>query len=235
VYGAGLDGYVTEESPVDPQTAYARCKVLVERDLTGLARDEFSPTFLRNATAFGPSPRMRFDLVLNNLAGWARTTGEIRLTSDGTPWRPLVHVRDIAEAIARTLEAPRETVHNQVFNVGDTRQNYRVREIAEIVAGVFPACRLSVGCSDGDNRSYRVAFDRIGQLLPGFECSWSAEQGARELAELFERIHLSKEDFQSAAFTRLKQLKQLLAADRLDANLFWKEGVDSVQPALAEG
>lgn len=124
VYGVGSDDYQVEESPTNPQTAYAQCKVLVERDLSKMADDDFSPTFLRNATAFGPSPRMRFDLVVNNLAGLAWTTREIRMTSDGTPWRPLVHVRDICEAVACCLEAPRDVVHNQIFNVGDNTANY---------------------------------------------------------------------------------------------------------------
>lgn len=141
VYGVGTDDHKTEESDVNPQTAYAECKALVERELFEMADDSFSPVFLRNATAYGPSPRMRFDLVLNNLAGLAWTTGEIRMTSDGTPWRPLVHVLDICQAIACCLEAPREAVHNQIFNVGCDEENYRVREIASIVARVFP--RLS--------------------------------------------------------------------------------------------
>ena len=143
VYGVGAESYQTEASAPHPQTAYAKCKVLVERDLAAMADDDFSPTFLRNATAYGPSPRMRFDLVLNNLAALAWTTGEIKMTSDGTPWRPLVHVLDICEAIACTLEAPREVIHNEIFNVGDTRENYQVKEIAQIVAETFPGCQLT--------------------------------------------------------------------------------------------
>lgn len=222
VYGLGAADLCTEATPVDPQTAYARCKVLVERDVAWLADDDFSPTFLRNATAFGPSPRMRFDIVLNNLAGLAWTTGEIKLRSDGTPWRPLVHVRDICKAVRCVLEAPRDAIHNQVFNVGDTSQNYRVREIAEIVSEAFPGCRLSVGSSDGDNRSYRVSFDKINSRLPGFGCDWDAVAGARELAELFERIDLSREMFESRPFTRLKQLTYLLEQGQLDRELFWR-------------
>lgn len=158
VYGVAAGDFVTEESPVNPQTAYAACKTLVERDVREMAGPGFSPTFLRNATAFGASPRMRFDIVLNNLAGLAWTAGRITLTSDGTPWRPLVHALDICQAVARVLAAPREVVHAQVFNVGDTAHNYRVREIAEAVAEVFEGCELSFGRSDGDNRSYRVSF-----------------------------------------------------------------------------
>lgn len=223
VYGVGPETAATEESPTAPQTAYARCKVLVERAVAALADDGFSPTFLRNATAFGPSPRMRFDLVLNNLAGWAWTTGAIRMTSDGSPWRPLVHVRDLCEAIACCLEAPREAVHAEVFNVGDDRQNYRVREIAAIVAEAFPGCHLQVGRSDGDTRSYRVSFEKIRARLPGFRCRRDASEGARELRELFAAIGLTRELFESRAFTRLKQLEHLLREGRLDGRLFWRD------------
>ena len=154
------DAEITEESAVNPQTAYAICKTLVEKDVKSLAADSFSPTFLRNATAYGASPRMRFDIVLNNLAGLAWTTGEIKMTSDGSPWRPLVHALDICKAIACTLEAPRDIVHNQIFNVGDTAHNYQVKEIAQIVAEAFPGCQLSFERSGGDNRSYRVSFEK---------------------------------------------------------------------------
>jgi nucleoside-diphosphate-sugar epimerase len=222
VYGVASDAVRTEESETNPQTAYAECKLLVERDLSRMADDGFSPTFLRNATAFGPSPRMRFDLVLNNLAGLAWTTGQIKMTSDGTPWRPLVHVLDICEAIACTLEAPREVVHNQVFNVGDTKQNYQVREIAEIVAQAFPGCDLVFGASSGDTRSYRVSFDKINSRLPGFRCQRDAVAGARELRELFERIKLSREPFEFRAFTRLKQLEYLVRTQQIDARFFWR-------------
>src|SRR6516165_4809516 len=145
VYGVSGDDFVTEESPVNPQTAYGICKTSVERDLASLAGKHFAPTFMRNATAYGASPRMRFDIVLNNLAGLAWTTKEIKMTSDGTPWRPLVHGLDIARAIIAVLQAPAEAIHNEVFNVGDTSHNYRVREIAEVVGEVFPGCRVSFG------------------------------------------------------------------------------------------
>jgi nucleoside-diphosphate-sugar epimerase len=222
VYGVGADDIKTEASEPNPQTAYAHCKVLVERDVARLADDRFSPTFLRNATAFGPSPRMRFDIVLNNLAGLAWTTGQIRMTSDGSPWRPLVHVLDICAAIACTLEAPREIVHNQIFNVGDSAQNYRVREIAEIVADAFPGCDLVFGANDSDNRSYRVSFDKIASLLPGFACQRDATAGARELRALFDRIGLTREQFESRLYTRLKQLTHLLHTDQIDAEFFWR-------------
>jgi nucleoside-diphosphate-sugar epimerase len=222
VYGIG-DGkdYKTEQAQVNPQTAYAKCKVLVERDLTALASDNFSPTFLRNATAFGPSPRMRFDIVLNNLAGFAWTTKEIKMTSDGTPWRPLVHVLDISQAVARTLEAPRQIVHNQIFNVGSTAQNYQVREIAQIVGDNFPGCKVSFGNSDGDNRSYRVNFDKINAILPGFKCAWDVAAGARELYELFRGIDMTRETFEFHAYTRLRELQHLLRTGQIDGDFFW--------------
>lgn len=223
VYGIGEEGEVkTEDSPPSPQTAYAECKVLVEHDLATLADSTFSPTFLRNATAFGPSPRQRFDVVLNNLAGLAWTTGRITMTSDGTPWRPLVHILDIADAVACVLAAPVEAIHNQVFNVGDSNQNYRVREIAEIVASAFPGCALSFGTSDADNRSYRVDFTKIATQLPGFRCTRDAAFGARQLRAVFERIGMTAEIFQAAPYTRLKMLQQLIATGQLDADFFWK-------------
>jgi nucleoside-diphosphate-sugar epimerase len=221
VYGAGLGDFKSEESETNPQTAYARCKVLVERDLSVMADDCFSPTFLRNATAYGPSPRMRFDLVLNNLAGLAWTTQRITMTSDGTPWRPLVHVRDIAHAVACALESPRSAIHNQIFNVGKTSDNYRVREIAEIVGSTFSGCSLSFGNSDGDNRSYRVCFDKVNSTLPNFRCRHDVESGAGELKALFENIAMSQEQFEFRGFTRLEQLKHLIKTRKIDEQFFW--------------
>lgn len=222
VYGVASDSSKTEESETNPQTVYAQCKVLDEHILSEMADDVFSPTVLRNATAYGPSPRMRFDLVLNNLTGLAWTSGEIRMISDGTPWRPLVHVLDICEAIACSLEAPREIVHNQIFNVGDTKHNYQIKEIAQIVSEVFPGCNLILGTNSGDNRSYRVSFDKIASRLPGFRCRRDAFAGATELRELFERINMSREVFECRAFTRLKQLKYLVETQQIDENFFWR-------------
>ncbi|MBE9016331.1 NAD-dependent dehydratase [Chroococcidiopsis sp. CCALA 051] len=223
VYGVATEGDVTEASPVNPQTAYAECKALVERDLTAMADDSFSPTFMRNATAFGASPRMRFDIVLNNLAGLAWTTKEIKMTSDGTPWRPLVHALDICKAIICALEAPRDIIHNQIFNVGDTAHNYQVREIAEIVAEAFPGCQVSFGDSGSDNRSYRVSFEKINSTLPGFKCEWDARRGAKQLFELFSGIQMTADVFTSRGFTRLKQLEYLLQTGQLDKDFFWNQ------------
>jgi nucleoside-diphosphate-sugar epimerase len=166
---------------------------------------------------------MRFDLVVNNLSGLAWTEREIAVMSDGTPWRPLVHVKDICKAIVCALEAPRTLVQNQVFNVGDTDLNYRVKEIAGVVADTFPGCRLSFGSNGADKRSYRVSFDKINSGLPGFRCEWDARRGAEELREIFTSISLSPDRFRSRAFTRLKQIKHLLDNREIDENFFWRD------------
>jgi nucleoside-diphosphate-sugar epimerase len=221
VYGVSEGDEVTEESCVNPRTAYAICKTLVERDVKQLARKGFSTTFMRNATAYGASPRMRFDIVLNNLAGLAWTTNEIKMTSDGTPWRPLIHGLDIARAIIAVLQAPTEAIHNEVFNVGDTSHNYRVREIAEVVGEVFPGCRVSFGAPGQDNRSYRVSFQKIRKHLAGFRCAWDARRGAKQLYDLFRRIDMTKEVFEYRTFTRLKQLEYLIRTQQIDPQFFW--------------
>jgi nucleoside-diphosphate-sugar epimerase len=223
VYGVADDSRpMTELSPLNPQTTYARCKTLVERDVGAMASRDFSPTFLRNATAYGASPRMRFDIVLNNLCGIAATTGKIAMTSDGTPWRPLVHVLDICEAVAKVLEAPHDCVHAEIFNVGHDADNFQVREIAEIVADVYPGCEVTFGPAGGDNRSYRVDFAKIQERLPGFRCAWTARTGARQLHDVFERIGLDRVTFDARPFTRLKQLKYLMTSGQLDERLFWR-------------
>jgi nucleoside-diphosphate-sugar epimerase len=222
VYGAASDGSARDErSPTNPLTAYAKCKVLVERDVGAMADAQFSPVFLRNSTAFGASPRMRFDIVLNNLAGLACATREIAMTSDGTPWRPLVHIADISQAIQLALEAPREAIHNEIFNVGDDAQNYRIREVAEIVGRVFRGCSVSFGDNRGDNRSYRISFEKIRRHLPGFKCRWSAERGAQQLHEVFSRVGFGDETFRFRAFTRLAQLKHLIATQQIDKDFYW--------------
>ncbi len=221
VYGIGNGEYKTEESETKPQTAYAECKVRVERDIAAMADDNFSPVFLRNATAFGPSPRMRFDIVLNNLSGLAWTTGEIKMISDGLPWRPLVHIKDISKAIDCVLRAPREVIHNEVLNVGDTNENYQVREIAKTVSEAFPGCKISFGDNDGDNRSYRVSFEKIHEKLPDFSCEYTISKGAEELYTIFSKIDLDNQTFEGRPYTRLKQLKYLLASNQLDEDLYW--------------
>lgn len=222
VYGVGdPNGFVDESSPVNPQTAYAECKVKVERDVQPMTDKDFTPCFLRNATAYGASPRMRFDIVLNDLSGLAWTTKEIKLLSDGTPWRPLVHALDICQAIDHALKAPTEVIGGQIFNVGSSDQNYRVLQIAQIVAAEFPGCTLSVGAPSADNRSYRVNFDKIGKLLPEFKCEWTAEKGAAQLHQVFAQTGMTPETFKSEPYTRLKMLMKLKELSLLDPKLYW--------------
>jgi nucleoside-diphosphate-sugar epimerase len=221
VYGVASEGDVTEESPVNPQSAYAVCKTLVERDLKEMADENFSPVFFRNATAFGASPRQRFDLVVNNLCGLAWTTGQIKMSSDGTPWRPLVHGLDICHAIICALDAPLEATHKQVFNIGDTKQNYRIREVAEIIGKVFTGCNVMFGTNGSDNRSYRVSFEKAAKGLPGFRCEWDVEKGVRQFHELFKRIDLTPEIFNHRGFTRLKQLEHLIRTRQIDKDFYW--------------
>lgn len=222
VYGVATDGDVTEETPTNPQTAYAICKAYCERDILPLADKDFSPVFFRNATAFGASPRQRFDLVLNNLCGWAATINEIKMTSDGSPWRPLVHGLDIGKAICCALDAPVEAIHGEILNIGSSEQNYRVREIAEIVAGAFPGCVTTFGTQGSDNRSYKVSFAKLAKHLPDFSCDWNAERGAAQFHELFQRIDFSTEDFNHRAFTRLKQLEYLIRTSQIDQDFYWR-------------
>jgi len=233
IYGSHGGEAKNETSATDPQTAYARCKLLVENDVRPLTDSHFAPVFLRNATAFGASPRQRFDIVLNNLAGFAFTTGEIRVMSDGTPWRPLVHIEDICQAILCALDAPHAAVAGESFNVGDDAMNYRVRDIAEIVADAFPGCRLTLGASNGDTRSYQVSFSKIRKHMPAFRCRWDARRGAAQLRAVFERIGFDKTMFDAAPFTRLSELKYLRGTEQLDSALYWTSVERTVQAAAA--
>jgi nucleoside-diphosphate-sugar epimerase len=231
VYGAGSDDIKTEESTPNPQTAYAECKLLCEQELVGLTDERFAGTMLRNATAFGASPRMRFDIVLNNLAGLAWTAGEISMTSDGTPWRPLVHILDICRAFELTLKAPTTVIEGQILNVGADDQNYRIRDIANIIADVFPDCRTSFGSPSTDNRSYRVSFAKIRRLLPDYSCAFSADRGARQLRGLFERISMTPNIFRASPFTRLSELRHLVETKQIDARFFWTPMVNYLESA----
>jgi len=224
MYGAGGgDTPLTEESPLQPISAYAVSKVEAERDIAEMADDRFSPVFLRNATAYGVSPRMRFDLVLNNLVGWAFTTGKVRILSDGTPWRPLVHVEDIARAMVAFLEAPREDVHNRTFNVGITSQNFQVRDIAQVVQETVPGCVIEYAGQTGpDPRNYRVDFERIRQTLPAFSPKWTLEKGAQQVYEACRAVGLTFEQFQSRTYSRVQQLRYLLNCQALDRSLRWR-------------
>jgi nucleoside-diphosphate-sugar epimerase len=227
MYGAtGGDELLNEENEFRPVTPYARSKVLVEQDVVKLADANFSPTFLRNATAYGVSPRLRFDLVLNNLVAWAFTTGRIYIKSDGTPWRPIVHIEDISRAFIAVLNAPRELVHCQAFNVGRTDENYQIRDLAEIVNETVPGCRVEYA-KDGspDTRCYRVDFGKITRVLPAFKPQWTARKGAKELYAAVQRVGLQLGDFEGPRYKRISHIQQLLASGRLDANLRWREPV----------
>lgn len=219
VYGVG-DGCCTEQSSVNPQTEYARCKVLCERDVAALSDDDFSPVFLRNATAYGFSPRMRFDIVANNLAGLAWTQKHIAMVSDGSPWRPMVHVMDICEAVYASVSAHRSLVHNQIYNVGHSEENYRIRQIAELLSDAFPGCHVSSGPSGGDNRTYQVDFGKISRELD-FSCHRRLTRWVGYLADFCDRIQLTRENFETPAYTRLKRIKQLLQQEMLDDHLYW--------------
>jgi nucleoside-diphosphate-sugar epimerase len=221
VYGASGSEPSREGDPTDPLTAYAKCKVLVERDVSALANDGFSPTFMRNATAYGASPRQRFDLVVNDLAATAFLYGEIRMASDGTPWRPFVHILDIAQAVACILESPLDVVHNEIFNVGSDQQNYQVRQIAEIVAARAPGCALQFGEQGGDKRDYRVDFAKITQALPSFKCVWDVDRGVQELLDVFRQVGLDEDMYRWRGHTRLKQIKHLLATGQVNDLLVW--------------
>ena len=224
-YGKAGDDLVDETAELHPITAYAISKVRVEQDLSRLADDHFSPTYLRNATAYGVSPRLRFDLVLNNLTAWAYAKGRVHIKSDGTPWRPIVHIEDIARAFLAVLGAPREVVHNEALNVGQTDENYRIRQLAEIVQDVVPGSRIDYAEGGGpDPRCYRVDFGKIRRLLPEFKPQWNARRGAEELYDAYRRGGLVIEDCEGPRFKRIDHLKELLAAGRLDATLRWTTG-----------
>jgi nucleoside-diphosphate-sugar epimerase len=231
-YGAGGDDWLTEESSFNPVTPYGHSKVLVEQDVAKLADSSFSPTFLRNATAYGVSPRLRFDLVLNNLVAWAFTTGKVLLKSDGTPWRPIVHIEDISRAFMAVLEAPRDAIHNEAFNVGRNEDNYQIRELAQMAAETVPGSYVEFARDAGDEirkkfdvgkdaRNYRVDCNKILRALPNFQPQWNARKGAQELYEAYKAVGVTLEDFEGPRYQRIAHIKKLLASGRLSNELRW--------------
>lgn len=223
MYGAaGGDDILTEDAPLRPLTAYAVSKVRTEEDVSKLADTAFSPVFMRNATAYGASPRLRADVVLNNLVCWAHTTGRIRLMSDGSAWRPIVHVEDIARAFAAALVAPREAIHDQAFNVGASGENYQVRELAEIVRSTVPGCSVEYAKEAGaDPRSYRVDFSRLARTFPELNPLWTASAGAKDLHAALQEAGVTLSDFQGRRYIRLAQIKHLMGLGLLDPTLRW--------------
>ncbi len=232
-YGAGVEDYLDETSAFNPVTPYGRSKVMVEQDVSKMADDNFSPTFLRSGTAYGMSPRLRFDLVLNNLAAWAYTTGTVLLKSDGTPWRPIVHIQDMSRAFIAVLEAPRDKVHNEAFNVGRSTENYQIREIATIVAEAVPGSNVEYAANakdakkdfnvGADKRDYRVNCDKIAETLPNYQPQWTARKGAQELYEAYKRVDLQPNEYEGPRYRRLKHIKKLLDEGKLDLNLRWTQ------------
>ncbi len=222
-YGAGGDNMLTETSPFNPVTPYGESKVLVEKDVAQLADDNFSPTFLRNATAYGVSPRLRFDLVLNNLIAWAFTTGKVFIKSDGTPWRPIVHIADISRAFIAVMSAPLEKIHNEAFNVARNEDNYRIREIADIVAETVPNCKIEYASdASPDLRNYRVDASKIINTLPNFKPEWNVRKGAKELYETYKSIGLTLEEFEGIKYQRIAHIKHLISNNNITNDLRWK-------------
>ena len=222
MYGKAGEDVLDETAQFAPVTAYAKSKVFVERDVAPMASDGFSPVFLRNATAYGVSPRIRFDLVINNLVAWALTTGKILLKSDGTPWRPLVHIEDITQAVVCALKAPRDVVHNLAVNVGSNNENYQMRDLANFVKEVVPNCEIEIAPDAGpDERSYRVNFDKIHRVFPDFETKWTAKMGVQQCYDSYVKHGLNRNDYEGIRYKRIAHILNLIEEGKLDKELFW--------------
>jgi nucleoside-diphosphate-sugar epimerase len=223
LYGAGGDAFLDERAPFHPVTPYGESKIRVEQALAQLADGTFSPVYLRNATAYGVSRRLRADIVVNNLVGHAVTTGHVLLQSDGTPWRPLVHIRDIIDAIGAALSAPRDAVHNEAFNIGKSGENYRIREVADLVTDVVPGCTVAFAPgASADTRNYRVDFTKAEGRLPGFRPTWTLRAGIEELYRAYTAAGLTSDEFLGPAFHRLKTVKSLQSRGLLNSDLRWQ-------------
>ena len=227
IYGANPGGWVDEQSPTNPVTSYGWSKIRVEEDVSRLATDEFSPVFLRNATAYGLSPKLRSDLVVNNMVGYAVTQGRVLMKSDGTPWRPLIHIEDISKAFLAAIEAPREVIHNETFNVGSSQENYQIRDIAAIVEETVPGARFELANEAGpDIRDYRVDCSKIAEMLPSFKPEWNVARGAAELYDAFKRYGLTEDQF-LGELVRIQHILAEQGAGRLDEDLRVVPGPDA--------
>jgi nucleoside-diphosphate-sugar epimerase len=223
VYGAASpDDILDESAAFSPVTPYAKSKVMVEDDVRVLATDDFSPTYMRNATVYGVSPKLRGDLVVNNLVGWALTTGRVHLKSDGTPWRPLVHVEDLCRAFSAVLSASREHIHNESFNVGRNEENYRISDVAEIVERAVEGSVLTYEEGAGpDPRCYRVDFGKIETRLPGYDPTWTVARGVDQLLSAYREVGLEQKDLEGDRYLRIKHIARLLESKKLDSDLRW--------------
>jgi nucleoside-diphosphate-sugar epimerase len=223
MYGKAGDNVLDETADFNPVTAYAKSKVYVERDVAPMASDSFSPVFLRNSTAYGVSPRIRFDLVINNLTAWAYTTGKILLKSDGTPWRPLVHIEDITQAVVCALKADREVIHNLSVNVGSNEENHQMRDLAQFVKEVVPNCEIEIADGAGpDERCYRASFDRIHRVFPEFQTKWTAKMGVEQCYQSYVKHGLNREEYEGVKYKRIAHIMNLIEEGKLGTDLRWK-------------